>query len=293
MSNADSEDAALGASSVVSWCRHCGAPRKMTREHIPPESTGNSSPITRSTDLFDQSDVLSEVADWAHGHVVRTLCQECNERASNWGYVGEYRRWVSLFHGHADRGQSAIPYRGGAPFAITLPYDVNPARFIRQAIGMLLAVQNSESLMAGFPSLARLVDSEPGCPSFRRRSGLSIEPARLYLSVCNANWSYLSRPMIDGTFTLGSAPKALWSPPGASYSVTELFPLALTPFLFILSAEPREDLGMDISAWTTWDIDRRPRKHERAQVIPTADSIAGGPRAMVYPKDYLAVDPSS
>lgn len=99
-------------------------------------------------DPFDVKAIVKQVGEWDEGHVVDTLGPACNERASNWGYVKEYRRWFDLFVAET-KGRAAKtgvdPLRDTTqPFVIELPYDVHPARFVRQVLGMFLAVQEAE-----------------------------------------------------------------------------------------------------------------------------------------------------
>src|SRR5438046_1262491 len=123
------------SSRTLSWCRHCGEAGEMTDEHVPPRSTGNADPVGLLADPLDPKSIVRQVAEWREGHVVDTLDKRCNGRASNWGYVKEYRQWHELFVEHAKRivaKTNKDPLRGDQPFAIELPYDANPARFVRQ-----------------------------------------------------------------------------------------------------------------------------------------------------------------
>ncbi|MGE0178062.1 MAG: hypothetical protein AB7G17_13720 [Phycisphaerales bacterium] len=157
----------------------------MTDEHVPPRSTGNDEPVRLIEDPFDLQGVLRQVAEWDEGHVVRTLDGRCNGRASAWGYVKEYRRWHDLFkEAHvAARATRIDPFRGAQPFSIDLPYDVMPARFVRQVVGLVLAVQESPQLFVGAPQLADLVGGDPDDEEQPRSGGLPIEPLHLYMSV--------------------------------------------------------------------------------------------------------------
>ena len=96
----------------------------------PPDSVGNNEPVRRIENPFDLEETVTEVADWSEGHVVRTLGQKCNERASNWGYVAQYRRWHEmLLAAHlAGRASKIDPFRGQAPFEIELGYNVMPGK---------------------------------------------------------------------------------------------------------------------------------------------------------------------
>lgn len=266
-------------SPSLSWCRHCGRPNEMTDEHVPPKSTGNTGPV-RVADPFDGAAVLSEVAAWRDGHVVRTLCRTCNGRASDWGYVREYHKWHDLFvKAHtAGRRTKVDPFRG-SPFSATLPYDVMPARFIRQVVGMMLAVQETEDLFAEHPQLAKLIDADPALPTGTRREGVEIEPLHLYLSVYSGPWAYGTRPMAQVEVPL--EPGALIVPPGSSSRTTTLWVLALSPFVFIAADSPGDRYGFEITTWARWRFDQRPSKSERGVTLPTVEDLEPGLRAML------------
>lgn len=280
---------------VISWCRHCGKPGPMTREHIPAESTGNASPVRQIVDPFDLTSVVREVAEWQDGHVVSTLDLGCNSRASNWGYVREYGRWRDLVvdHARAEVARTgADPLRGGQPVSLDLPYDVQPARFVRQVIGMFLAVQASEHLFAGYSVLPELIGPDPADTSRRRQDGIDIAPLHLYVSVCNADWRYLKGPMLAAETAVGTRSPVLWTPASTMTQTDEVFVLVLAPFAFVLTTKNATDFGHDLTGWTAWTVDQRPGKSQRRLVLPTADQLDAGLRAMIYPKDYIVRSPA-
>jgi hypothetical protein len=278
-------------SPVISWCRHCGVAGQLTDEHIPPHSANNDAPVGRVVDPFDLASVVREVAEWSVGHVVSTLCLACNNRASNWGYVKEYRRWLELI---VERARASVqqtnadPLRGTQPFEIQLPYDVQPARFVRQVLGMFLAVQATEHLFVAHPVLPELIGPEPSDDSKRRSQGLDIAPFRLYVSVCNANWSYCDRPMLAVEMNLDAGSQLLWTPRSSIPSqVDDALLLCLAPFAFILTTKDANDLGHDISDWARWSVVQRPGTNQRRLILPTAEQLQSALRAMVYPGDYV------
>ena len=234
---------------------------------------------------------MREVAEWDEGHVVSTLGPLCNKRASDWGYVAEYRRWFELLVAQARavaQQENADPLRGTRPFEIDLSYDVHPARFVRQVPGMFLALQTTEHLFAAHPVLAELIGPEPSDDSKRRVDGLDIAPLRLYVSVCNANWSYLTTPMLAVEANLSAESKLLWTPPSSTRSYPDdVLILCVAPFAFVLTTRNASDLGQDVSHWTQWSVDQRLRKTERRLALPTADKLQGAIRAMIYPANYV------
>lgn len=259
----------------------------MTDEHVPPKSTGNDEAVRLVEDPFDLGGVLAEVAEWGEGHVVRTLDLRCNGRASDWGYVKEYRRWHDLFkEAHvAGRARRVDPFRGDRPWSIELPYDVMPARFLRQVAGMLLAVQASPDLFAGSPQLADLIGGDLDDAEKPRAGGLTIEPMHVYLSVYSGCWSYVSAPITS--LTIDMTPTALVVPLEARARAVDVYVLALAPFVFVASTAQLDNLGLDVSDWAAWERSQRPRRSERLLHIPTVDMMEPGLRAMLYPDDYV------
>jgi hypothetical protein len=233
--------------------------------------------------------VVRQIAEWDEGHVVSTLDPECNGRASRWGSVKEYRRWFEFFVDRARvivKRPNAHPLRGMTPFEIHLPYDAHPARFTRQVVGMFLAVQATEQLLAEHPVLAELIGPDPDDGSGRRVDGLGIAPLHLYVSVCNAQWGYLDRPMLAAQVSLGVRNERLWTPPPSGPTqLDDTLMLCLAPFAFVMTTRNATDLGHDISHWATGPVDRRPRSQQRRLLVPTADQLQSGLRAMVFPHD--------
>lgn len=260
---------------------------------MPPRSTGNTGPVRRVVEPFHPASVVQEVAAWRDGHVVSTLCRECNHRAARWGYVAEYRKWHNLFVSHARRVATMTgrdPLRSMDRFPLTLPYDVHPARFVRQVLGMFLAVQASEHLFATYPALHTLVGPEGVSLQASRNEGMDISPLHIYMSVCNANLGYATQPMASVQVSLAGPQSALWTPRPASGRMDELLLLSLTPFIFVMTTQGSDRLGQDITVWTTWSRDRRPRKSERSLDLPTVDMLESTFRALVYPLDYATSD---
>jgi hypothetical protein len=262
----------------------------MTGEHIPPRRTGNVDPVGLVLDPLDINSVVQQVADWNEGHVVSTLCLDCNGRASRWGYVGEYRRWFDDFVAHrkavvAKTGADSL--RARKPLEIDLPYNVQPARFVRQVLGMFLAVQEAEHLFVEYPVLPELIGPDPSGDSRRRADGLDISPLHLYLSVYNGKWGYGTCPMASIRMSFGPASELLWTPPSSSSELDDFLILCLTPFAFVLTTAEARDLGHDISSWTRWTVGQRPDKSERPLTLLTVDQLQGGIRAMIYPDDYI------
>jgi hypothetical protein len=254
----------------------------MTDEHLPPKSTGNNAPIAQRVDPFNQPDVTRQIAAWQEGHALSTLCAACNGRASNWGYVAEYRRWHDLVVEAARgfvRSESRSPFRGTTPWVVELPYDVMPARMVRQLVGMLLALQSTEHLFAEHPELAGLIDADALDPAKPRKLGLELTRLHIYLSGYNGDLSYFSAPVAAVSFSLEPSPLHL--PTGARARSVLQWLFAFPPFLVIVSEEPDPSLGTDITAWTSWSHDDRPKASGRSLVLPTVDQLPMPLRAMM------------
>ena len=272
--------------NAASWCRHCGAATRMTREHVPPRSAGNSNPIRRLVDPFAQDAVVMEVDAWNDGHAVTTLCGPCNVRASRWGYVAEYRRWHETFVVVARRyaaEHGVDPLLGPDPFRIELPYDVHPARFVRQVIGMFIAVQSGPAVVSDHPQLMELIDSDVNDAAKRRADGLSIAPLRLKMVVDNGPYAYLAAPALAITIPTSDGTSAVWTPPGSRSSHFDLMLMRFAPFAFFLTHGDSHP-GLDISHWTTWNVDQRMRRSQRLLEVPTVLSMKTITAGMLHPQ---------
>lgn len=110
------------------------------------------------------------------------------------------------------------------------------------------------------------------------------------MSVYSGHWRYGTFPLAVASVPLGPSP--LYLPAGSRVSESETYVLALTPFVFIASTTRHDNLGLDISEWTTWEYDRRPREHQRYLDVPTVDTNHPAIRALLYPADYVSADSS-
>jgi hypothetical protein len=248
----------------------------MTREHVPPKSAGNSDQFRRLEDPFDPQSAAAEVGEWKEGHTVSTLCDPCNKRASQWKYVAEYRRWFEHFVATArkiarERG-GADPLLDNAPFEIELPYDAHPARFIRQVVGMILAIQSDHLSFASYPELSSLIGSDEIDPRKRRRDGIDISPVRIAMAVDNGVFAFLPTA---AAITVKTPPQQqLWTPVSAQSSLDNFAMVRWSPFaFFITDGEPHP--GLDVTDWTQWSVDRRPTRQERRLAVPTVAALPG------------------
>ena len=248
------------------WCRHCGrSGEELTQEHIPPRSSGNSDPISRSNEpplSVPAHPILDKETDWPGGHTVRTLCGDCNHKPSRWGYVASYEKLRDFFVSEAlERAELSggfDPIANREFGAVELPYDLNPRRFLAQCIGMVMASQISPSLVANdvlrsFIGADLRRDASPP-------STLGLGEFTASLALCNKNIAFQRSPV------------AHVGPGGGSYSWTFFF----TPFAFTLNEGPMPPLwqAVDISAWA--DLDHHDRLKPAARKFPDFPCVPGG-----------------
>ncbi|MCC3318340.1 HNH endonuclease [Nocardia africana] len=220
----------------VGWCRHCGDETEMSREHIPPEATGNDSAFTLYQQFGNEVKVFRE---FTNGHALETLCVDCNGGASERGLPQAYTAWHQDVLGHVHRcGAAYRQVTGGDPndlwsltrpdgAAFTLPLEhgrgvdreslnnLHPGRIARQILGGILAVQDTRRLLADHPQLqAAYFNDEP----------TSIAPFTLHVALANVGTAYMNTSASTITIDLVT---------GAS-TADECWILALSPFLMIL-----------------------------------------------------------
>lgn len=258
---------------------------------MPPKSIENKRPVGSIDDPFGTHSIVREVAEWDEGHVVKSLDFECNSRASRWGYVREYRVWYDLFRSAAIEKVKATkldPLRGDQPFELALPYDVHPARFVRQVVGMFLALQETRDLFDGFPGLRQLIG--PGSSNLRdrRKEGVDVAPLSIYMSVCNGRWVYTRRPMSTVETKISNISETNENSAQDQSNTTDVSLLSLAPFVFVISTGESQGLGHEITEWAKWPVDQRPSKSSRMLRIPTANRLSGGLKTLVYPESYVA-----
>lgn len=154
---------------AVGHCRLCGRSGKLTYEHIPPRSAGNSKPrrfisafeILRSSNVSVFPKRGSKIQQRGSG--VYVLCDECNRLLSHRGYVEEYREFVWA------AATAMGEFGGGLPDNEVFPQDVHlqverlsPGLIIRQALAMLICASGSAQLTSVFPQLRECVlDMKP------------------------------------------------------------------------------------------------------------------------------------
>lgn len=179
----------------------------MTKEHIPPKSTGNDGAVTiHRTDPNHPTGLGKVVGSSRDGYSMMTLCRSCNNRGSRFGYVAQYKKWhieLTKIIDHASQKEGRDLLATPSSFFFQMGYDFMPARFARQAIGMILADQKSADLLAQFPQLATLV----GPTSTHDESphpAIDIAPLRLYLALSQVTL-YATTPAMAMSVSFGAS----------------------------------------------------------------------------------------
>ena len=144
------------------FCHICGAHTKMTYEHIPPRSAGNSQP--------------ERVADFRHallnpherfpkrgwhqqqrGVGLYVTCSDCNGKAGR-EYVPDYSNFVNSF------GDGVVELLAESNFSedlrgIRISFkEVRIGRVVRQALYMLVAASGSSNLINEYPCIRRILE---------------------------------------------------------------------------------------------------------------------------------------
>ena len=95
----DQKGPLLPRQTLNAKCRLCGMHKKLTREHIPPQASGNNqTTVSHSFTSWSSTDDLS-LPD--HGPIEQggikgyTLCADCNSITGRL-YGAEYQKWVEL-----------------------------------------------------------------------------------------------------------------------------------------------------------------------------------------------------
>lgn len=147
---------------TVGRCALCGEVGRLTREHLPPQSAGN----TGAGVEFQLENWLDRDADdeWTPGRPFQagfwqpTLCEDCNRRTGDM-FAKEYRAWAAttanLLSGLPD---IADLQREGHLRA--LDFELSrcfPGAFIRQVLSMLISAASPAAVTETVPTLRRIV----------------------------------------------------------------------------------------------------------------------------------------
>lgn len=250
----------------VGRCRICGQEAALTREHIPPRTAFNRA-RGRSPSLLDwyQSPGL-EVPDtgpiFQGGVWGYMLCEECNNTTGRYGR--EYGMWATgaaFMMQSLERSLEELDQLDQYAYANVHLRDVYPARFVRQAISMVLSVSGSHELADRHPELRQLALG--GAPV------ALPEPMRLFLGL-------YAGPMVR--FAGGSWGQPQWSETARAW--TWAIEVAFPPFAvqLMLDGDTDQLSGVDIAAFADMNPDE-----------PTSFDVEGwmiGFGHLPHPLDY-------
>lgn len=123
-------------------CRICGKNRKLTFEHVPPQSAFNSNPV-----FFQKSVHLHDKKSYLYGKKIRSnqgaggyyLCKSCNNLTGSY-YGDSYKKFAYM-------GMTALTSRIWASKTITFEYALQPLNILKQTLAMFMAIDTSDQLL--------------------------------------------------------------------------------------------------------------------------------------------------
>ncbi len=159
----------LPRSRLKGFCRLCGQEADLTKEHIPPGSSGN---IGRH-EKYNLDDWLKR--GFAHEKVKRrvkqggifgyTLCRECNSLTGKL-YGNEYKRWVEKAKSIitrfepstiAELDQHVGPFDWKVAFGSKEEGAVKPGAFVRQILSCMCSLSGTWNLPGRHPEIKRII----------------------------------------------------------------------------------------------------------------------------------------
>lgn len=151
-------------------CRLCGQEGDLTKEHIPPKSSGNKERHTNLT-LDDWLRDKLEANSKTKGPIEQggifgyTLCRRCNSLTGTL-YGTEYKEWVNRANKMIDGfgpGMVATLNQMPGPFGENLDFGckedggVKPGAFVRQVLSNMCSLSGSWDLAGRHPTLRRII----------------------------------------------------------------------------------------------------------------------------------------
>lgn len=123
-------------------CRVCGEHKKLTFEHIPPESAFNSTPvfIQKHYHLHDKDSHLFGKRHLSNrGGGDYYSCVDCNTKTGSW-YADSYKKFAYL-------GMIAIKHRVFSSNKISFDYLIQPLNILKQILYMFMCIDSSDMLL--------------------------------------------------------------------------------------------------------------------------------------------------
>ena len=151
-------------------CRLCGKVDDLTKEHIPPKSSGNKKRHTNLTFEDWLRDKLEDNPEAKHtveqgGVFGYTLCRSCNSLTGTL-YGDEYKKWVQLAKNKIDGFGTGIvpkldtligPFGENFVFGSKEDGSVKPGAFVRQILSCMCSLSGSWDLVGRYPTIRRII----------------------------------------------------------------------------------------------------------------------------------------
>ncbi len=151
-------------------CHLCGKEADLTREHIPPFSSGNKyrhEILTFDDWLTDRLNMHSATKHSIEqgGIFGYTLCQSCNS-LTGYLYGNEYKRWVQIatkiidgYGSNVILQMNTIPKTAGdeVTFGSEAGGGVKPGSFVRQVLSCMCSISGAWNLTDRYPEMRRII----------------------------------------------------------------------------------------------------------------------------------------
>ncbi|ANW95830.1 hypothetical protein AXE80_05835 [Wenyingzhuangia fucanilytica] len=123
-------------------CRLCGEVKKLSFEHVPPESAYNSTPV-----FFQDSENLHDKSSYVYGKRKRSsrgaggmyFCVSCNNNTGGW-YAKDYKEFAEI-------GMYVLRSRVYANKYMCAEYPIKPLNVLKQILIMFVALESSGYLI--------------------------------------------------------------------------------------------------------------------------------------------------
>lgn len=211
---------------VEGRCRLCGRTKALTKEHIPPKSSGNKDRLTRH--VLDDWLKAKHPGELGKGKVEQggvfgfTLCDMCNTLTGRL-YGNEYKRWAALateviegFPHPAQLDRLASPLGWKLELGSIEDGGVRPGALVRQVLSCMCSLSGSWDLAERHPELPRIIleqSTEPLPNGLELGFGLFLGPharmtgPQLEIALDEGAWRWvmeLAHPPLSFLFVIAS-----------------------------------------------------------------------------------------
>jgi hypothetical protein len=146
----------------IGVCRLCRTEGLLTREHVPPQSSGNNQRLlAHSVTEWLERDSLSEIPGGRYeqgGMWGYTLCGDCNSRTGR--LSGEYRKWAGMASGFFANDLPPVDEMNSSPVSKGLTIQLKTAKpglFVRQVLSLMCTAAGPWDLVGVHPELGSAV----------------------------------------------------------------------------------------------------------------------------------------